>query len=102
MRVSVYRNDSDEYGQYTYAVKATAKYKNRVIYAIKRALDGYKGVKVMYLYGNVYKLTHMGPDKYTSDEMRNLAQMGEYTEFTIRDLENITPEELDPFFESLP
>ena len=85
MRVHVYTNDSDEDGQYTYAVKATAKYKDQVIDAIKIALDGFKRVKVVYLYGNVYKLTHMGPDEYSSEEMRNLVQMGEFTDFTIRD-----------------
>ena len=47
-------------------------------------MDGFENVDVSHIKDNEYCLTTTGPDENTSDEMRNLAQMGEYTDFTIR------------------
>ena len=77
-----YSDDQD--GIYTYRRKAKPEDKRRVCEAILSAMKGFIDVHVRHVRDNMYELTTDGPDKNTSPEMRNLRQMGEDSQFTIR------------------
>ena len=44
-------------------------------------MDGFLDVVALHVRDNEYDLLCNGPDDHTSNEMRNLAQMGEFTPF---------------------
>jgi energy-coupling factor transporter ATP-binding protein EcfA2 len=82
--VRVFYNDTDVDNRYTYQRKSTKDDTPKVISAIERAMEGFMNVVVKHVNGNEYEIWTDGPDEFTSDEMRNLAQMGEYTDFTLQ------------------
>ena len=81
--VHVFYNDKKD-SQYTYLREVTTNDVPEVKKAILRAMKGFTNVMVKHVEGNEYELWTDGPDKHTSDEMRNLAQMGEFTKFTVK------------------
>ena len=68
----------------SYRRKAEKKDVPKVKKAILRAMDGFVNVVVKHVKDNEYELWTDGPDEHTSDELRNLAQMGEFTDFTVK------------------
>ena len=69
---------------YTYAKKIPAKDASKVIKAIKKAMEGFLNVIVKHIKDNKYELSTTGPDQNTTDELKNLAQLGEYTKYTVK------------------
>jgi hypothetical protein len=69
---------------YTYAKKIPAKDASKVIKAIKKAMKGFLNVIVKHIKDNKYELSTTGPDQNTSNELKKLAQLGEYTKYTVK------------------
>ena len=83
-KVEVFYNDVDDNYMYTYKRKTTEKDRGKVIKAIEKAMIGFCNVKVTHMKDNIYTISSNGPDERTSNEARNLNQMGEFTDFTVR------------------
>ena len=47
-------------------------------------MDGFLNVSVKHIKDNKYELSTTGPDAVTGPEMKNLAQMGEFTKYTVK------------------
>ena len=58
--------------------------KKKVISAIKKAMIGFENLNIEFIKDNKYMISTTGPDLSTSNEMRNLAQMGEFTNYTVK------------------
>ena len=78
--VKVFHNDTKNY-HYTYERKAT---NSRVKWWIKKAMLGFNNVSVEHVKDIVYHVYSTGPDENTSNEMRNLAQMGEFSPYVVK------------------
>ena len=82
--VNVYKNDIDSNAKYTYKNPSKLSEKNKVISAIKKAMIGFENLNIEFIKDNKYMISTTGPDSSTSNEMRNLAQMGEFTNYTVK------------------
>ena len=47
-------------------------------------MKGFLNVTVKHIKDNKYELSTTGPDQNTSNELKNLAQLGEYTKYTVK------------------
>jgi DNA-directed RNA polymerase len=77
-------NDTNSDFEYNYSRKTKVEDASKVKQAVREAMDGFTNVKVKHLRANEYELWTDGPDESTSGEMRNLAQMGESHNYTIK------------------
>ena len=82
--VNVYKNDIDNNANYTYKNPSKLSEKKKVISAIKKAMIGFENLNIEFIKDNKYMISTTGPDSSTSNEMRNLAQMGEFTDYIVK------------------
>tara|TARA_B100000575_G_C23087140_1_gene626565 strand:- start:1096 stop:1263 length:168 start_codon:yes stop_codon:yes gene_type:complete len=47
-------------------------------------MKGFEDLNIDFVSGNKYIISTTGPDNHTSYEMKNLAQMGEFTNYTVK------------------
>ena len=83
-RVKVFYNDVDSNYIYTYKRKTPANVSGKVIKALKKSMKGFCNLKVTHMKDNVYSIASRGPDSKTSNEARNLSQLGEVSDFAVK------------------
>ena len=89
LRVTAFTNEDtgDPKFAYTYKNPTKKTEQKKVIKSIKEAMEGFNDLRVCPVKGgnvNKFDIYSTGPDESTSVTLRNLAQMGEFTPYTVR------------------
>ena len=82
LSVSAFASDLNE--DYEYTLKNRPKSISTATRAIKQAMKGFKNVKVEHVDQHKYTITFESED--SSEELRNLAQMGEFAPIVVKRL----------------